>query len=174
MGSGRNKLARRWLCGSAPFLSLCRLKCLAAHKFACVSLCPPTAGVSALALRVIQAGDRQASERRELPHLQTSARRRAAATKAWSRDAFVHIRSGAVREIAARSFVLRNPEKCHERASHCAFAFDESSCERQRLRNGNRSIVLSGMPRTDVIQQLNALCGRPCWRWTDFVATHKK
>ena len=131
MGSGRNKLARRWLCGSAPFLSLCRLKCLAAHKFCMRVALSANSRCICVGSSRDPGGDRQASERRELPHLQTSARRRAAATKAWSRDAFVHIRSGAVREIAARSFVLRNPEKCHERASHCAFAFDESSCERR-------------------------------------------
>ena len=38
-----------------------------------------------------------------------------------------------------------------------------------RSRNGNKSIELRGIPRMDAMEDLNAVCGRLCWRWKDAV-----
>ena len=71
-------------------------------------------------------------------------------------------------EMAAASLrnrVLLDSEERHERAFHCACAYDDSlvgslAGARRLLRNGNTKIQVSGMPRMDATEELNALCGR--------------
>ena len=86
---------------------------------------------------------------------------------------------GAMWEMAAASVhhdVLLYSQERHERVSHCASADDSlvEPCERQRLRVGSTNFVLSGMPRMDGMEELSALCGRPCWRWKDSMTTQEK
>ena len=38
----------------------------------------------------------------------------------------------------------------------------------------NTNIVLSEMPPMGVMEELNALCGRGCWRWNDPTTVQKK
>ena len=74
---------------------------------------------------------------------------------------------GTVWEMAATSLhndVLFNPKKCNERASHCTNACDDSLV----------GSPASAGPLMDAMEELNALYGRPCWRWKDSMTMHDK
>ena len=60
---------------------------------------------------------------------------------------------------ACTTMFFLDSEERHEQASHCADAYDDplvKPCESQKLRTGSEHIVLSGMPRMGVMEELNA------------------
>ena len=75
-----------------------------------------------------------------------------------------------MRKMATASLhsdVFLDSEDGHGRASRCAYAYDGSLVRSST--DGNNNNVLSAMQRTGVTEQLNALCGRLCWRWKDSI-----
>ena len=75
-----------------------------------------------------------------------------------------------MRQMATASLhsdVFLDSEERHGRASRCAYAYDGSLVRRST--DGNDNVVLSAMQRTGVTEELNALCGRLCWRWKNSI-----
>ena len=74
--------------------------------------------------------------------------------------------------------VLLDSEERHERAPPCAYAYDDSLVGSPAGTRGCGIAAqvsrLSGMPQVDVMEELSALCGGPCWQQKDSITTQGK